>query len=114
MKSCLVFWCWHVSNRISLLCVRLQTFIRERVSHEGDASCPELAFAEVQLQANLSSSLQDFPEGGIMFFFSRTLDEDVVDNDCAWISFKKLSIAFWNTSDAVLMPKGMRKNLYLP
>ena len=49
-----------------------------------------------------------------MFFFSRTLDEDVVDNDCAWISFKKLSIAFWNTSDAVLMPKGMRRNLYLP
>ena len=89
LKSCLVFWCWHVSNCISLLCVRLQTFIRERVSHEGDASRPELAFAEVQLQANLSSSLQDFPEGGIMFFFSRTLDEDVVHNDCAWISFKK-------------------------
>ena len=59
------------------------------MSHEGDASRPELAFAEVQLQANLSSSLQDFPEVGIMFFFSRTPDEDVVDNDCVWISFKR-------------------------
>ena len=89
LKSCLVFWCWHVSNCIRLLCVRLQTFIRERVSHEGDASRFELSFAEVQLQASLSSSLQDFPEVGIMFLFSKTPDEDVVDNDCAWIAFKK-------------------------
>ena len=111
LKSCLVFWCWHVSNCICLLCVRFQTFIRERVPHEGDASRPQLAFAEVQLQANLSSSLQDFPEVGIMFFFSRTPDKDVVDNDCAWLSF---SMACWSTSDAVLMPKGMRRNLYLP
>ena len=104
LKICLVFWCWHVSNCIRLLCVRPQTFIRERVSHEGDTSRPELAFAEVKLQASLSTSLRDFPEVGIMFFFSRAKDEDVINNDCA----------YWNTSDAVLMSKGMRRNLCIP
>ena len=104
LKSCLVFWCWHVSNCFRLLCVRPQTFIREHVSHEGDASRPELAFPEVQLQVNLSISLQDFPEVGVMFFFSRAIDEDVINNDCA----------YWNTSDAVLKSKGMRRNLCIP
>ena len=28
-----------------------------------------------------------------MFSFSRTPDEDVVDNDCAWISFKRIWLA---------------------